>query len=110
MSDSKTPETPVAAVSDSGKAVAAMPMKGGVLLSPLPLNGGRKSRKGSRKSRRASKKVKKALKKLGGVEEAVDAVEAAEATPAGEGGFFRRKHSKKATRRAHSRRVRSFLY
>lgn len=39
-------------------AVAATPMRGGALLSPLPLSGGR------RKSRRISKKAMKMLKKM----------------------------------------------
>jgi hypothetical protein len=40
------------------QAVAATPMKGGMVLSPLPLTGGR------RKTRRISKKVLKMLKKM----------------------------------------------
>lgn len=60
MSDSS--KTPAAvAVPSSGTAtdaVAATPMKGGMMLSPLPLSGGR------RKSRRLSKKAVKMLKKM----------------------------------------------
>lgn len=41
-------------------AAAAIPMKGGMLLSPLPLTGGRRGRK----TRRLSKKVLKMLKKI----------------------------------------------
>ena len=41
-----------------GAAASATPMKGGMILSPLPLSGGR------RKTRRISKKVLKMLKKM----------------------------------------------
>lgn len=70
------------------QAVAATPMKGGMVLSPLPLTGGR------RKTRRISKKVLKMLKKMskaklaklmkGGQEgeEAAMAAPAAEEAPA----------------------------
>ena len=114
MSDSKTPDTVAAVGSKTGAAVAATPLKGGVLLSPLPLNGGRrKSRRGSKKSRRGSKKVAKALKKMGGVEEAIEAAQAAgEMGPEGEAptaGFFRRRRSSR--RRGYSRRAsRGYLY
>ena len=60
MSDSKTPAA--VAVPSSGStsdAVAATPIKGGALLSPLPLAGGRR-----RKTRRMSKKAMKMLKKM----------------------------------------------
>lgn len=44
---------------DASKAAAATPMKGGMMLSPLPLGGGKR-----RKTRRLSKKVLKMLKKM----------------------------------------------
>jgi hypothetical protein len=69
-------------------------MKGGVLLSPLPLNGGRR-----RKSRRASKKIAKALKKLGGEELEQVAGEVEEMSAPTEGARRRRGSSKKAGRR-----------
>lgn len=57
------PKTPAAvAVPTSGSttdAVAATPIKGGAMLSPLPLSGGRR-----RKTRRLSKKAVKMLKKM----------------------------------------------
>ncbi len=60
MSDStKTPAAVAVPTSGSATdAVAATPMKGGALLSPLPLSGGR------RKTRRMSKKAMKMLKKM----------------------------------------------
>ena len=60
MSDStKTPAAvAVPASGTKADAVAATPMKGGALLSPLPLTGGR------RKTRRLSKKAVKMLKKM----------------------------------------------
>ena len=42
-----------------GAAASATPMKGGMMLSPLPLAGGRR-----RKSKKLSKKVLKMLKKM----------------------------------------------
>jgi hypothetical protein len=56
-------------------AVAATPMKGGMMLSPLPLGGGkRKSRKITKKMLRVLKKNPKIMKKLaamkGGEEQA----------------------------------------
>lgn len=60
-------------------AAKATPVKGGgLILSPLPLTGGRRraSKKGGRKSRKISKKALKAIKKIGG-EEVVEAVEKA---------------------------------
>lgn len=63
MSDSTKSTTPTAvAVPTTGTkadGVAATPMKGGVMLSPLPLTGGRKH-----KTRRMSKKAMKMLKKM----------------------------------------------
>lgn len=63
MSDSS--KTPAAvAVPSSGStadAVAATPIKGGALLSPLPLSGGKR---GGKKTRRMSKKAMKMLKKM----------------------------------------------
>lgn len=63
MSDSS--KTPAAvAVPTSGSttdAVAATPMKGGVMLSPLPLSGGKRRGK---KTKRMSKKAMKMLKKM----------------------------------------------
>lgn len=57
-----------------GSAVSATPMKGGMVLSPLPLGGGkRKSRKITKKMLRVLKKNPKIMKKLaamkGGLEE-----------------------------------------
>lgn len=62
MSDStKTPAAVAVPTSGSATdAVAATPMKGGALLSPLPLTGGRRGRK----TRRMSKKAMKMLKKM----------------------------------------------
>ncbi len=72
MSAAKT-ASPVV-VTPEGDAAKATPIKGGgLVLSPLPLNGGKK---GSRKSRKISKKALKAIKKIGG-EEVVEAVEKA---------------------------------
>jgi hypothetical protein len=77
MSDSAKTASPVV-VTPEGDAATATPIKGGgLVLSPLPLNGGRrKSKKGSKKSRKISKKALKAIKKIGG-EEVVEAVEKA---------------------------------
>lgn len=65
MSSPAMPKAPTSlAIPTSGgelkpaDALAAMPMRGGALLSPLPLSGGR------RKSRRISKKAMKMLKKM----------------------------------------------
>ena len=76
MSAAKT-ASPVV-VTPEGDAAKATPIKGGgLMLSPLPLSGGRRrSKKGGRKSRKISKKALKAIKKIGG-EEVVEAVEAA---------------------------------
>ena len=71
-----------------GAAASATPMKGGMMLSPLPLAGGR------RKSKKLSKKVLKMLKKMtagelkqamkGGVDgEETTETATAEATPVG---------------------------
>lgn len=99
MSDSKTPAA--VAVPSSGStsdAVAATPIKGGALLSPLPLAGGRR-----RKTRRMSKKAMKMLKKmtpkqikkmLKGGEEPAPVAEEAEMEGA------RRRRSRKASRRS----------
>lgn len=77
MSNLSPAEVTAAVVSKDGDAAAVKPMKGGAVLSPLPLSGGR------RKTKRLSKKVlrmlkgmsKKKLAKLmkGGVEEGEDA-------------------------------------
>lgn len=107
-------------VTPEGDAAKATPVKGGgLVLSPLPLSGGRKSRKGARRSRKISKKALKAIKKIGG-EEVVEAVEkamggaeepaveeVAVATEAVEGA--RRRKSKKAGRR-HSKKSRKSIY
>ncbi len=72
MSAAKT-ASPVV-VTPEGDAAKATPIKGGgLVLSPLPLNGGKK---GARRSRKISKKALKAIKKIGG-EEVVEAVEKA---------------------------------
>jgi hypothetical protein len=73
-----------------GSAMAATPMKGGMMLSPLPLAGGR------RKSKKLSKKVLKMLKKMtpkqlkkamkGGEGEGADGVEGAPARSEGSRG------------------------
>lgn len=105
----------LAAVSKTGAAVAATPVKGGgLVLSPLPLNGGRKRRSG-KKTRRASKKIAKALKKMGGVEEAVEAAQAAgemgAEAEAPTAGFFRRRRTASKRSRRYSRRPsRGYLY
>ena len=111
MSDSKTSDAAV--VTKEGSVASATSMQGGgVLLSPLPLNGGRK-RRSSKKSRRASKKIAKALKKLGGEEleqVAGEVEEMGEQTPT-EGA--RRRRSKKGGRKhtkRHTRRSRRGLY
>lgn len=82
------------------QAVAATPMKGGMVLSPLPLTGGR------RKTRRISKKVLKMLKKMskaklaklmkGGQEGEEAAMSAPVETPAEETVGARRRKTKKA--------------
>ena len=72
-----------------GAAASATPMKGGMMLSPLPLAGGRR-----RRSKKLSKKVLKMLKKMtagelkqamkGGVDgEETTETATAEATPVG---------------------------
>lgn len=61
MSDSTKTPAAVAMPTSGTKAdaVAATPIKGGAILSPLPLSGGRR-----RKTRRMSKKAVKMLKKM----------------------------------------------
>lgn len=59
MSESKPSAVVVPANGAKSEAAEVTPMKGGVMLSPLPLSGGRK-----RKTRRLSKKVLKMLKKM----------------------------------------------
>jgi hypothetical protein len=110
-------------VSHSGHAAAAVPMKGGLLLSPLPYSsaategGRRRKSKKAKKSRKATKKALKMLKKMGGDElEAVmggaeevapaPVMEEAEDAPVGarrrrgsrKGGKKSRKGSKKSRR------------
>jgi hypothetical protein len=68
------PETPAPAAvvvptkgseAQPGSAVAATPMKGGMMLSPMPLGGGkRKTRKITKKMLRVLKKNPKIMKKL----------------------------------------------
>jgi len=119
MSSAATPVPTV--VSKTGAAAAAIPMKGGVLLSPLPYGseGGkrRKSRKMSKKGRKMTKKALKALKKFGGEEleqvvggaDEIAPVVAQEApVMEEEGGRRRRKSSKKSKKSKKSRR--GFLY
>jgi hypothetical protein len=69
---SNTPKVDAVVTDEKGTPVATATetMKGGALvLSPLPLNGGRKSRK----SRRVARKTVKAVKALGGnVDEVVE--------------------------------------
>ena len=99
MSDSKTPAA--VAVPSSGStadAVAATPMKGGALLSPLPLNGGRR-----RKTRRMSKKAMKMLKTMTPKQIKKMLKGGQEAPVAEEGemeGARRRYRSRKASRRS----------
>lgn len=105
MSDSKTPAAVAVPTSGStSDAVAATPMKGGAILSPLPLSGGR------RKTRRMSKKALKMLKKmtpkqmrkmLKGGEEPV-------AAPEAEMEGARRRRSRKGGRK--SRKSRGLMY
>jgi hypothetical protein len=83
--------------------MAATPMKGGMMLSPLPLGGGK------RKTRRLSKKMLKMLKKLpasklkmlmkGGVEEG-EAPAAAPAAEAPATGARRKSRRGKKSRRS----------
>ena len=88
-----------------GAAASATPMKGGMMLSPLPLAGGRR-----RKSKKLSKKVLKMLKKMtpkqlkkamkgGEGEEATEA--APEAAPVG---------ARRKTRRSKKSRRSGLLY
>lgn len=108
MSDStKTPAAVAVPTSGSATdAVAATPMKGGALLSPLPLTGGRRGRKTRRMSKKAMKMLKKMtpkqLKKMlkGGEEPA--AVEATEMEGA-------RRRSRKGGRKSRKSR-RGLLY
>ena len=96
MSDSsKTPAS--VAVPSSGSptdAVSATPMKGGVMLSPMPLAGGR------RKSRRMSKKAMKMLKKMTPkqLKKMLKGGEAVAAAPADMEGARRRRKTKKSRR------------
>ena len=57
MSTPKAPSS-VAVTPEGTEAVAATKMEGGMMLSPLPLSGGR------RKTRRMSKKMMKMMKKM----------------------------------------------
>jgi len=85
-------------VPQPGSAMAATPMKGGMILSPLPLGGGK------RKTRKLSKKMLKMLKKLpasklkklmkGGEGEEAMAAPAAETTGA------RRRRTRRSKRRS----------
>lgn len=60
MSDSTKPSAVVVPSSGTkSEAAEVTPMKGGVMLSPLPLGGGKR-----RKTRKISKKVKAMLKKM----------------------------------------------
>lgn len=103
-------------VSQSGQAATAVPMKGGLLLSPLPYGGEggrrRKSKK-SKKARKATKKALKLLKKFGGEEldAAVESVEMPEAEPEAPVGARRksRKGGRKSRKGKKSRRH-GFLY
>ncbi len=56
MSNLSPADVTAAVVSKDGDAAAVKPMKGGAVLSPLPLSGGR------RKTKRLSKKVLRMLK------------------------------------------------
>lgn len=90
-----TPSTTVVA-SDGKHAATAMPMTGGgVALSPLPLTGGRRSRKMTKKMR----KMLKTLKKLKGglVDDVVEGVEQPP-VPVDEGGRRRRRGSRRSRR------------
>lgn len=101
-------------VAPSGTAASVVPMKGGVMLSPLPLGGRRRSRKLSKKARKALKM----MKKMGGdeMEAAVGGeitgpvpTEVEEAAPVG----ARRRRSLKGTKkggRRHRTKKHSFLY
>lgn len=101
-------------VAPNGTAASVVPMKGGVMLSPLPLSGAR------RRSRKLSKKARKALKmmkKMGGDEmeaavggEATGAVPAeVEEAPVGARRRRSRKGTKKGGRRNRTKKH-SFLY
>jgi hypothetical protein len=81
-----------------GSAVAATPMKGGMLLSPLPLGGGK------RKSRKLTKKMLKMLKTNPKIMKKLAAMKGGEEQPAPIEGARRRK-----TRRG-SRKSRSMFY
>jgi hypothetical protein len=94
---------------DMGNAAAVTKMSGGgIVLTPLPLSGGRRRRGVSKKvlkqlKKMGSRKVMKMLKK-GGAEEMV----APEAAPAEETGGRRRRSRK--TRRASRKSRRGFFY
>ena len=85
-----------------GSAMAATPMKGGMMLSPLPLGGGkRKTRKLSKKMLKMMKKMTpKQLKKLMKGGEGEVAGEGAEAAPAPGPVGARRRKSRKTKRRS----------
>lgn len=94
-------------VAPSGAAATATPMKGGLILSPLPIGGRRRSRKLSKKA----KKALKMLKKMGGdeVEEAVAP------TPMGAGveepvEGARRRKSRRGTRKSRKSRRSGLFY
>ena len=87
------------------EATAVTEMKGGALiLSPLPLGGGKRGRKGSRKTKKVPKKVLKMFKKgsaktlkklMKGGEEAEGVVAAPEVAPEATGASRRRSRSRK---------------
>jgi hypothetical protein len=85
-------------VPQPGSAMAATPMKGGMMLSPLPLGGGkRKTRKLSKKMLKMMKKMTpKQLKKLMKGGEGEEAVAAAPAETTG----ARRRKTRKTKRRS----------
>ena len=100
---------------DMSKAAAVTQAGGGLVLSPLPLSGGK------RKTRRLSKKVLKMMKSMpkaklmklmkGGAEAEEAVVEPAAETPAAPTeGARRRRKSKKATRKGSKKSRHAFLY
>ena len=96
-------------VTPTGSAAVATPMKGGMMLSPASVQGGRR-----RKSRRMSKKAKKALKmlkKMGGdeLEEAVAPVTAGAEEMAPVEGARRRK-SRRGSRKSRKSRKGGLFY
>jgi hypothetical protein len=102
-----------AGMADMSKAAAVTQAGGGLVLSPLPLSGGR------RKSRRLSKKVLKMMKsmpkaKLAKLLKGGQEAEEEMVAPAGESapteGARRRRKTKKASRKASKKSRHAFLY